>query len=55
MTKSILMHTFVALAIVATLPLGATAATPKQTSAPSAIEKVHPSRKHYFAHNWLDS
>ena len=55
MKKSILMHTFVALAIVATLPLGATAATPKQTSATSAIEKAHPSRKHYFAHNWLDS
>jgi hypothetical protein len=55
MKKSILIHTFVALAIVATLPLGATAATPKQTGAASSSEKVHHSRKHYFAHNWLDT
>ena len=56
MKKSILIHTIVALAIVATLPLGATAATPKkEASASSAIEKVHPARKHYFARNWLES
>jgi hypothetical protein len=56
MKKSILIHTFVALAIVTSLPLGASAATPKkQASASNAIEKVHPARKHYFARNWLDS
>jgi hypothetical protein len=56
MKKSILIHTFVVLAIVATLPIGATAATPKKESGgSSAIEKVHPKRKHYFARNWLDS
>ena len=56
MKKSILIHTFVALAMVATLPMGATAATPKkEAGGSSAIEKVHPTRKHYFAHNWLDS
>jgi hypothetical protein len=32
MKKSILIHTFVVLAIVATLPIGATAATPKKES-----------------------
>ena len=56
MKKSILIHTFAALAIAATLPLGASAATPKKkTIEKGSVEKVHPDRKHYFAHGWLDS
>ena len=56
MRTSILIRTLVALAIVAALPLGATAATPKkETTEKGSSEKVHPARKHYFAHNWLDS
>ena len=56
MKISILIRTFVALAIVAALPIGATAATPKkETTEKGSSEKVHPARKHYFAHNWLES
>jgi len=56
MKKSILIHTFVALTLIAMVPLGASAATPKKQASPgTASEKVHPARKHYFAHNWLDS
>jgi hypothetical protein len=56
MKKSVLIHTFAALAIAATLPLGASAATPnKKTAEKGSVEKAHSGRKHYFAHSWLDS
>jgi hypothetical protein len=56
MKKSILVHTFAALAIAATLPLGASAATPKKkTAEKGSVENAHSGRKHYFAHSWLDS
>jgi hypothetical protein len=57
MKSSTLIHTFIALALIAMVPLGASAATPgkKAASPGTANEQVHPARKHYFAHNWLDS
>jgi len=56
MKKSILIHTFAALAIAATVPLGASAATPKKkTAEKGSVEKAPSGRKHYFAHSWLDS
>jgi hypothetical protein len=56
MKNSILIHTFAALAIAATLPLGASAATPKKkTAEKGSVENAHSGRKHYFAHSWLDS
>jgi hypothetical protein len=52
MKKSILVHSFAALAIAATLPLGASAATPKKkTAEKGSVEKAHSGRKHYFAHS----
>jgi len=41
MKKSVLIHTFAALAIAATLPLGASAATPKKkTAEKGSVEKA---------------
>jgi hypothetical protein len=56
MKTSMLIKTVAALAVGAALPLGAIAAQPaKTTTERGVIEKVKAPRKHYFAHNWLDS
>jgi hypothetical protein len=56
MKTSMLIKTVAALAIGAAFPLGAIAAQPTKTMTErGAIQKVKAPRKHYFAHNWLDS
>jgi hypothetical protein len=56
MKTSMLIKIVAALAIGAAFPLGAIAAQPaKTTTERGVIEKVKAPRKHYFAHNWLES
>jgi len=56
MKTSMLMKIAAALAIGAAFPLGAIAAQPtKTTTERGMIQKVQAPRKHYFAHNWLES
>ena len=65
MKTSMLMKIVAALAICAAFPLGAIAepamlrerhAQPaKTTTERGVIQKVKAPRKHYFAHNWLES
>ena len=56
MKTSMLIKTVVALAIGAAFPLGAIAAQPaKTTTERGTIQKVKAPRKHYFAHNWLET
>jgi hypothetical protein len=60
MKTSMLMKTVAALAVGA-VPLGAFAAQPAKITTEQGViqkvkaEKVKAPRKHYFAHNWLDS
>jgi hypothetical protein len=56
MKTSMLMKIVAALAIGAAFPLGAIADQPgKTTTERGVIQKVNSPRKHYFAHNWLES
>jgi hypothetical protein len=56
MKTSMLMKIVAALAIGAAFPFGAIAAQPVETTTErGVIQKVKAPRKHYFAHNWLES
>ena len=55
MKTSILLKIVAALAIGAAFPLGAIAAQPAKNPERGVVEKAKTPRKHYFAHNWLDS
>jgi hypothetical protein len=61
MKTSMLMKIVAALAIGAAFPLGAIAAQPAKTTTERGViekvkaEKVKAPRKHYFAHDWLES